>query len=282
MPYQLASDSQIGGERVLRYEGVPAGVVPIRVVGGAGYHFVEVTNVVKASDDDVFYNGRMQMLNLGEDKYILYFNKTGKEVLTLHLTSEPPASWKLFDMIFDSLDHTFIYGLQTGGNFLAMLAGGIVLFVLIWWRIRKDTPVQFLREAAIAGFLFAVLHGIYSVNRLGYITITSREIPFSLVSIAGTFLLAGVGGLIIFNGRGWGVKLVGLLVATFQTWASSLYGFLIITTFNSLYFSPESGIRLYTYSLSKMPLIAFLVVTPILILLYLFAGSLKQEEETSE
>jgi hypothetical protein len=63
-PYRSVDDRVDGDRRLLTFEDVPAGVIPLRISAGAEYHFVRVPGVTAATDGDPFYNSRLQMVNV--------------------------------------------------------------------------------------------------------------------------------------------------------------------------------------------------------------------------
>ena len=139
-----------------------------------------------------------------------------------------------------------------------------------------------MHSAGGAGMLFAITHGIYIVNRLHYVTVVSRDLLFSLFSLASTFLLGAFGGYLYFNANSNLEKIFGLMVATFQSWASAIYTYIIMATFNALYFKPETGIKLYNFSLSQMPVYAFSIVFPLMVLIYSVVSYVRKEEAEDE
>jgi hypothetical protein len=114
-PYQLVDDRQEDGRRILTFRNVPQGVIPFRISGGAVYRFVEVPGVTAADKRDPFYNSRLQMVNIQNDKFILLVHGGGE--LTLRLRSQAPWYWFPGDILLDSLDHTLIFSQQSGGGF---------------------------------------------------------------------------------------------------------------------------------------------------------------------
>ena len=70
--FQPARDELQGNLRTLAYADLPAGTIPLRIAGGAAYGYVEVVGVTAASTRDPFYNSRLQMADIGADKYQLH------------------------------------------------------------------------------------------------------------------------------------------------------------------------------------------------------------------
>lgn len=90
IPYSLTADYNQEGERHIRLVGLPEGSIPLKIAGGAGYSYVEVSGGSKGWRDEPFFNPRLQMVDIGEDKFLLYSG--GEEEISLRLKTNPPAS----------------------------------------------------------------------------------------------------------------------------------------------------------------------------------------------
>jgi hypothetical protein len=250
-PYELVEDRPQGEARILRYENAPAGVIPLRIAGGAAYRFVVAPGITAAADADPFYNSRLQMVDIGADKYILQAHPGGE--LALRLQARPPWYWYPLDVLLDSLDHTFIFTQQSGGDRVALAFAGLPLLWLAWQALRKRVAPRKLRLALVWGAAFAALQALYVLLRLQQVTITSKAVVFSPLSIAAAFLLASAGALLYFQARSpWG-KLAGMLVVTFPSWSAMAFGLLAIAAFNLLAAQAELGVALYNDSIGLLP-----------------------------
>ena len=98
-PYSLVDDRLEDGQRILKFQQVPSGVIPVRITGGATYRFVEAEGITTAAEQDPFYNSRLQMVDIQEDKYILLVHPGGD--LTLRLRPQAPWHWFLRDILLD-------------------------------------------------------------------------------------------------------------------------------------------------------------------------------------
>ena len=255
--YQLAGDRQEGEQRILTFQDLPPGVIPIRIQGGAVYHFVVAPGLTAAADQDPFYNSRLQMVNIGEDKFLLLVQDGGN--LTLRLNPQAPWTWFLSDIVLDSLDHTLIFSQQSGGDLLALGFSMLPLAWVAWKGIRKRLSWQDLCLALALGTGIASLQGLYILARLDQVTITTKAVVFSPLSLLATFILTMCGALIYFQARSWRGRVIALLVATFATWTAALVALLMIIGINRFGFIPQIGAALYNYSLGLLPLGAFLV-----------------------
>ncbi len=263
-PYQLRSDNQQGRWRVLQYSDLPAGVIPIRVSGGAAYTFVQARGITAAADTDPFYNSRMQSANIGGDKYLLVEHPGGD--LTLRLRQRAPFYWLPLDALLDSLDHTYIFSVQTGGDVLSLAFAVLPLLWVGWQVIKRRLKRQKILYALGFGAGAALLQAAYALLRLDDVTIISKTLVFSPLSILAAFLLAFCAALIFLQARRWLGKLVALLVMTFPAWSAGVFGLVVITFMNQAGFLPRVGAALYNHSMNVMALIAFAVTAPLALL----------------
>jgi len=254
-PYQLVSDETAGHARTLVYRGLPRGVVPIRIPGGAAYRYVVATGLTAAAQDDPFYNSRLQMLDLQADKLLLLVHPGGN--LTLRLEHEVPWYWYPLDIWLDALDHTLIYAQQSSGDLLALAFSSLPLLWLGWQVFKQRISSLKARMALRIGLVAVALHGSYIFIRLDQVTITSKPIVFSPLSLLATFILTTCGALIYFQARAWSGKASGLLVATFSLWAPGVFAWGLVLVFNRFFFIPQLGAPLYNQALTLLPLCAW-------------------------
>ncbi len=179
-PYELVSDQQEGSRRFVSYRAVPAGVIPIRIADGAAYQFVEASGITSASEQDPFYNSRLQMVNIQNDKFILLVHRGGD--LTIQMRIQTPWYWQLSDILMDSLDDTFIFNQQTGGDIIAIVFVVIPLIWIGWQVFRKRLTWRGVGIAMVVGIGSALLQGMYVYIRMDQVTITSKAVVFSPLS----------------------------------------------------------------------------------------------------
>lgn len=255
--YQLVDDRQDGDLRTITYRGVPAGVIPMRIIDGAAYNFVEAPGITSASQGDFIYNSRMQMVNIDSDKFILLIHNGGD--LTLRMRPNPPWYWMPIDIFLDSMDYTYIFLQQSGGD---MMTGVFSIIPLLWigWQIRKKRiDSRKIRPALIIGLAVAVVQGIYMAVRLPHVTITSKVVVFSPLSVLAAFLTGACGTLIFLQTRARYGKLVGIMVITFSSWAAAIFLVGVIAGFNAIAFAPRYGASLYNQSLGLLAVVSFVV-----------------------
>lgn len=269
LPYQLNDDRQEGDWRILSYINVPAGVIPIRIMNGAVFDFIEVSGITSASQGDFIYNSRLQMVNIDQDKYILLVHQGGD--LILKLRPSAPWYWYPIDFLLDSLDFTYIYTQQTGGDILSLVFSVVPLIWVTWQVYKKRIAWNKFRLALIIGLGIAVIQGIYIMIRLPHVTITSKAVVFSPLSLLAAFLLGVLGTLIFIQARTWRGRLIGILVITFTSWAVTIFEIAVITGFNLLAFAPRYGTSLYNQSLGFLSTTAFIVTSVVIAIVFHFA-----------
>jgi hypothetical protein len=254
-PYEMVEDRQEGMERKITYRAVPEGVVPIRVENGAAYPFIEISGNTSASEQDPFYNSRLQMVNIGDDKFILLLHQGGD--LTLRMRMKTPWYWLLGDILSDSLDDTFIFNPQAGGELIALAFVILPLAWIGWQALRKRLTWRVVLIAAAVGVGAALFQGVYSLIRLDQVTITSKAVAFSSLSLLAGFTLSFCGTLIYLQSQSIFGKIIALLVITFISWSPIVFGLVVIGVFNVVFFMPKTGVPLYNYSLGLLPVASF-------------------------
>jgi hypothetical protein len=260
-PYTIIADEATGTNRTLTLTGAPSGMVPVIIPDGAPYRFVDVPGVTAAWARGPFYNARLQMADIGPDKFLLVTHKEGD--LTLKLRTQPPVLWLTGDLLRDSLDAVFLFTTQHDGD-ITFLVGGLVLWALGGLLLRKRATRQVLLLAMLVGLGFTALHAIYGLARSGQVTITSKYIYFDPLSLPGTFLVTSCGAFIFLTARRCLGRLVGLLVAASQPLFVALAGTLLLTIANRFFMAPELGASLWNLN------IGWQAVPALILLLVLF------------
>jgi hypothetical protein len=256
-PYQIVSDEQKGNRRTLKLNNVPAGIIPIRIADGARYSFIRVPGNTAASEDDPFYNSRLQMVNIRNDKLILLVHAGGD--LTIHLQRRAPWYWFPLDIVLDSLDHTFIFSQQSGGDLLSLGFAILPILYVIGQVIKRRFSQRQIFLAGAFGLVAVILEAVYVLIRLEHVTVISKTVVFSPLSLPATFLLASTGALLFLRAQSWFGRCISLSVLTFQSWAPMLFALLSVGVINILFSIPQLGTPLYSYSLGLLPVGTFLL-----------------------
>lgn len=163
--YRVAEDREVGNDRLVTIADAPAGVLPIRISGGARYRFAEISGFASAGDDDPFYDARLQTANVGDAKYLLFKHAGGG--FTVRLRRDVPAPRAIVDPLLDSLDNALIFLYQNESRYFALVVG-LVVWLGVGWRMwrRKAARVgqsgsRALLIALAVGLALAALHGAY-------------------------------------------------------------------------------------------------------------------------
>ena len=138
---------------------------------------------------------------------------------------------------------------------------GFAILPLIWtgWQaLRRRLVGRRIRLAVAIGMGAAILQAAYVLLRLDQVTIISKAVMFSPLSLVAAFALSACGALIYLWSRSWLGKAIALLVATFISWAPMVFGPGVIAAINTFSFVPKTGAALYNYALGLLPLGSFL------------------------
>ena len=256
-PYHQVEDREEGDSRFLSYSGAPSGFIPLRIPGGARYEFVEISGVTSSWEGDPFYNARLQMGDLGDDKLLLFEHSGGE--FSVALRERVPWPRVVSDLLSDSLDHTLLYLAQTGGDLVALFSGLLAWLSIMRVARRSPRAKSRLLASVAAGVVLAALHGAYVWARLDDVTITSKHVELSLPSLLGTLLLTGAGAFVFLSARSWRGKGLGLVIGTLSTWAAACFSLALVAAVNWLVFRPELGRGAYNYVLGVLPAGALVV-----------------------
>jgi hypothetical protein len=254
-PSRLVENQAWDGTLSLTYADAPPGVLPLLIPGGADYTFVEVPGISAAWEEGPFYNARLQMADVQDDKVLLVAHDGGN--VTVNLRRRPPLPWVVGDVLLDALDDALLYRPQTGGTIAALVAGWLALLAAAWAGWKTRPPTRHLLLALLTGLGFAVLHGLYALLRLDRVTVTSKPVALAPLALLGTFLLGGCGAALFLGARSWRGRAVAVGVASFGAWAPAVFSLGMIAVSNLAFFRPELGTSLYNYALGLLPLIAF-------------------------
>ncbi len=263
-PYRLVGVQAEDGSQVQHYAGAPAGVIPVRLPGGARYSFVEVQGVTAGWQGDLFYNSRLQMVDVGPDKFLLFEHRGGDFVLRLR--PRPSWAWVVGDVLLDSLDSTLLFLQDNGGSLIMLVAGGLallpVLFLLIRRRRSGKPTLRSLALAALFGLGAAVLHTLYGLARLGAVTMTSKNVAFGALSPASTFLLVTCAAFLFVQARSWWGRAVALAVGTLPALAPAVLLMAVVGIGDDLLMGSRFGTGLWNTRMALQPLIALAVLGP--------------------
>lgn len=178
-PARMVKDKTAGDTRTIEYADCPSGIVPLRIPDGGKYRYVEASGIASVAIDDVFYNGRLQCADVGDDKIILV-EAAGDKIL-LKLRGKPPILWYVFDTVVDFFD--LVVPVRDDQSMLKLIALIPILplvFINAWKR--KIRTADLLRVMTI-GFVMGFGAWLYATTRFDSATVTAvaidcRWIPY--------------------------------------------------------------------------------------------------------
>ncbi|MCJ7620569.1 MAG: hypothetical protein MUP64_10175, partial [Anaerolineae bacterium] len=205
----------------------------------------------------------LQMVSIGEDKYVLLKHAGGDFTLILRLA--PPWYWPVLDLFSDSLDHVLLYLVQTGGDVIGLFLGGLAWLTILRLFRRVEGGRLKLVASALSGAVFAALHASYAGARLGDVTITSKIVQFGPLSLVGTFLVTGAGAFLFLSSKSWRARALAVALGTMPVWVAMCFSFAVISAANIFIFRPELGTAVYNYALVLLPIGALAVESLLLL-----------------
>ena len=161
--YERTDDREEGNMRILTYTRAPKGIIPVHVPGGARYGFVEIPEVGSARDHDPFYNGKLQMINIGEDKFLLFVHEGGDFTLRLH--PEAPLLRKMGGPLIDALDHTTLLYHVEGSTIITLIVAGVLLVLVVRMHIRRRISIRSCGTAVLVGLCLTAFRSIFVYAR---------------------------------------------------------------------------------------------------------------------
>jgi hypothetical protein len=257
-PYRVIKESEEGNRRTLVYADALRGIIPVRISGGAAYHFTEILGIASAGDDDLFYNTRLQTANIGNDKTVLFKHRGGD--FTLQLERDTPWLWSIGAPLRDSLDAALLFSQQNGGEFFSIGAGVLTWLMVLWRLWRRKAERTHLPLALIAGFAFALAHGGYALLRLPNFTLNEKPIVFGALPLIGTFILTTGAAFLYVNAQSRRGKIGAMLLTVLPTLIGIIFLFGSFFSIN-LMSAQTLGTGIYNYSLVLMFSIALVFET---------------------
>ena len=236
-PYSITSDITINDTRTIQGTTNHTGYLAMKVENGADYDFTTVTELTSASEEDFFFNNHLQTLNLGGDKYLLFYNQN--QTFEIVLEEKAPLFWIYWDGLIDALDYNWItIGVVHNPLSLAFLLI-LVIVLLVKWRKEKKSPADY-RWFFAAGILSAGLHTAYVLLRMHRFTVSATAVDFSalqiLLGFIGVFSTTSAGLILIRDAKKKAGKLIGWIVAILPQFILTVFKFGIITLSDILFY----------------------------------------------
>jgi hypothetical protein len=176
-PYEIYHDSLVKNGRLIKLRNAKIGFLPVKITNGADYEFINISNKIKHSSNDLFFNKHIESINIGDDKYVLFENTS--DVVNIELKEPVPLFWKVKDTALDFID-TIIVSHQYSG--FSIIIGGLFLVLIIVGFIRGRTTKLIALRSVVISLLGIILIGIFYLIRWDSISVTSKEMDFNVFS----------------------------------------------------------------------------------------------------
>jgi hypothetical protein len=248
-PYTLIDDIE-GADRtsrILKFRSSVKGFIPVYIPDGSRYDFLEIVSPDKEKknrndsysfwEHSPWYHSKIQTLNFHQDKFILFEHHGGE--FTIKLRIGAPSFYPITHTLLNSLDYSFIFCAQTGGDVISLF---FIVILSIWFIvIKKKISLPVLKESLVkgvcAGAVFSLFLFFYTGIRAQNITIISSSREFSWFTIIIGFFLVALSAALYFQSKKKWTKilcfsiLLSPVLITIIVWTSSiLYGNIMAST----------------------------------------------------
>ena len=240
-PYTITTDEVVKDTRTIKGTSIGTGYQTVKVEDGAGYDFTTVAGLTSAGEDDFFFNNHLQTLDLGGDKYLLFYNPTPDFEIVLQ--EKAPLLWVYWDGLIDALDYNWITinVVYNPLSLVFLLMFGIILFVKC--RKGRRSLIHYSWFFA-AGVLSAALHTAYVVLRMQRFTVSATAIDFSVLQILlgfiGVFSTTSAGLILVSEARKRAGRVIGWILAVFPQFILTCFklGVIVLTDIMFYYSNP--------------------------------------------
>lgn len=283
-PYTILSDEVKYGIRTITGETGFQGYLALKVEGGAAYDFVTIPGLTAASENDFFFNNYLQTLDLGGDKYILFYQEENN--FKVVLKREAPLLWTLYDGLLDALDYNWVTIGVVYNPFSLVLLIGLAILLSIKCRGGKRTLPNY-KWFYLAGILFAGLHIAYVLLRMDKFTVSADMIDYSISQIVLGFIgffSTSTAGLILVREAGKTIsRVLGWLVAISPQLLLTGFKFGVISYTDFIFISQNTVHQpLWNYNSFWISFLVLVIELLLLIPLYrLAARKTAQQAETA-
>jgi hypothetical protein len=161
-----------------------------------------------------------------------------------------------------------LYLAQTGGDVIGLFLGGLAWLTILRLLRRVEGGRLKLVASVLSGAVFATLRASYASARLGDVTITSKIVELTPLSLVGTFLVTGAGAFLFLSSRSWRARVLAVALGTMPVWVAMLFSFAVILVVNIFVFRPSVGTSAYNYALPSLPIGALVVECLLLLAWY--------------
>jgi hypothetical protein len=167
-PYQVISDAVTeNGKRVIVGGSDFSGVLAVKIEDGARYDFLAVKDVTAASEHDLFFNSKLQTMNLGADKYVLLLHSGGP--FEFEMSQNALFGWVIGDAFTDMLDYSWVV-LRLDekiifSRYLYLIPAALLAVMLAYRVFRQKRSLMDYRGAFLCGLSIASIRMVYGLLR---------------------------------------------------------------------------------------------------------------------
>ncbi len=276
-PYRIVSDTvSRPGERVIEGESDSSGFLAVKIEDGAPYGFLAIEGMTAASEKDPYFNSKLQMLDLGRDKYIIFLHQGGS--FRIELSSRAPLGWRLLDPIADALDYSWVVmWLDTrviNTTFWAWLSVVLLAAILLWQVVRRKRSLGSYGKIFLAALVFALVRLAYFLVRRDAYTVSADLVSATTLQIAlrslGLFANVAGGMILIREAKKPVGKALGLIFALLPQFVLTGFYLVWITLMNLV---GQVVVRmtmpwLWNYYILRLPSVALFLELLLLLVLY--------------
>jgi hypothetical protein len=253
--YKIISDREQNGDRQIYLATLPPDTIPVRIDRGARYEVVDVPGVSRVSVRDAFYNGRLQSLDVGPDKYLLIQHRGGP--LTIRLTNREAGTTRAARVLLKALDLGLV--VYAGGDRVTpLLISVLAVLGILWLASRRAASARLLVTPLIVGCVLGCAHLTYAVLRMGSVDAISSPPAWQWWPAAVTLVLGAFGSVVFLTVRIRWVKGFAVAVAALPLVGPALMWLGTPLVFNFVVRN-RIGMPLYNYAQGKLYLLASVV-----------------------
>ena len=268
-PYTIIQDQSLGNKRSIQGKSNMIGVLPLKIDDGASYSYIKIKGLSSVSNNDLFYNSKIQSLNLQSDKYLLFLHKGGTFEISLY--KSPSLLWIFSDTIKDALDFSWITKGVTRS--LISIFFFLIFLSIVLIKIKKKKPITGYSSELVFALAFASIQLIFVILRMHSISISSYFFNFPmfklLLGFLGTFSMAASGMILIHDTKKIYMKTIGLCLCVLPQFLLTIFFFAILVVRN-YYFQSTFNTLLWNWNPVIFPLIVLILELFIFSIFFVF------------
>jgi hypothetical protein len=265
-PYRVLSDRRDGRDRVVELAPLPADMIPVRIDGGAAYETTDVWGLARVWRRDPFYNGRLQVLDVGADRYLLLQHPGGP--ITIRLSDRRPLVATVTATVLKGVDLCLIVYPRSDRPTCVVLMG-VGVIGLAWVILRRRVERRVFVTAVVLGGAVAAGQFAYATLRIpGIEAVSSAGASPHVWMFAATWFLTAWGSLRFVEARTWRGRTVALAIGSMLNgWGPVIVWLGWPLVFNRFAVA-RIGSPLYNYRPGLLTLIGAVVFTLLLVVAF--------------